>query len=100
MRTDPTPPPSDAAAEGAAVIARAFDSWIHQFRDLTRAASRHFEVRDIHGWQRDSVRRLDLYGECVALALSELHSVLGDRLEDRPTWAALRGRYAENIPAS
>src|SRR5262245_4467514 len=88
-----TSPTGAPAAEGAAVIAGAFQSYMDRFRTLTRRARRRFEERDWAGAQQDSVARLDLYGEVVDEGLHRLFDLLGSRLEDRPTWTAVRTAY-------
>ena len=81
------------AADGAAVIAGAFQSYMDRFRALTRRARRRFEERDWAGAQHDSGARLDLYGEVVDEGMLRLVGLLGARLEDRPTWTAVRTAY-------
>ena len=87
-------PGRDAAgappAEGAAIIAGAFQSYRDRFRTLTRRARRRFEERDWAVAQQDSGERLDLYGEVVDEGMVRLVGVLGSRLEDRPTWTTVR----------
>jgi isocitrate dehydrogenase kinase/phosphatase len=80
-------------AEGAAIIAGAFQSYMDRFRTLTRRARRRFEERDWAGAQQDSGGRLDLYGEVVDEGMVRLVGVLGSRLEHRPTWTAVRTAY-------
>jgi isocitrate dehydrogenase kinase/phosphatase len=90
-------PPGAPDAEGAAIIAGAFQSYMDRFRTLTRRARRLFEERDWAGAQQDSVGRLDLYGEVVDEGLERLFALLGSRLEDRPTWTAVRSAYESLI---
>src|SRR5262245_9648315 len=86
-----------AAEAGAAIIHDAFRSYRDRFRDITRQARRNFETRDWHAGQRDSVRRLDLYGEAVAEALEALGPVLRERMHRREAWPLVRAAYAERI---
>src|SRR5258705_9882478 len=82
-----------SAAEGAAIIAGAFQSYMDRFRTLTRRARRRFEERDWAAAQQDSGERLDLYVEVVDEGMVRLVDVLGSRLEDRPTWTTVRTAY-------
>ena len=79
---------------GAAVIRDAFGAYRERFRHITREARRHFETRDWLAGQRDSARRLDLYGEAVNEALVGLRPLLQDRVHDRDAWPRLRTAYA------
>src|ERR1044072_9899291 len=65
------------ADRGAAVLLAAFESYRERFSGITACARRHFEQRDWNAAQADSMRRLDVYGECVADALRELGARLG-----------------------
>src|SRR5437867_6585188 len=88
---------SEVAGCGADIIASAFQSYVDRFRELTGHARGHFERRDWHAMQRDSVRRLDLYTESVTGGLRGLRALLEERLAGRPVWAALRAAYQERI---
>jgi isocitrate dehydrogenase kinase/phosphatase len=93
-RPPTTPGPLTEPAE---LVADAFHMYAEQFRALTRHARGHFERRDWHGMQRESVRRLDLYGDVVAGALVGVRNLLGDRLHDRPVWTAVREAFAARV---
>ncbi|HTR96756.1 MAG TPA: bifunctional isocitrate dehydrogenase kinase/phosphatase [Candidatus Acidoferrales bacterium] len=82
---------------GAEIIASAYRLHVERFATLTRGARLHFERADWHAVQRDSARRLDVYGESVQEALVRLNALLGTRADDRPTWALLRTAYARRI---
>ncbi|HYV84599.1 MAG TPA: bifunctional isocitrate dehydrogenase kinase/phosphatase [Patescibacteria group bacterium] len=90
---EPRDQPDAPDAEGASIIAGAFQSYRDRFGTLTCRARRRFEERDWAGAQQDSVARLDLYGEVVDEGLGRLFALLGSRLEDRPTWTAVRTAY-------
>uniref|UniRef100_A0A832HZI4 Bifunctional isocitrate dehydrogenase kinase/phosphatase n=1 Tax=Eiseniibacteriota bacterium TaxID=2212470 RepID=A0A832HZI4_UNCEI len=96
-RAPRAPAPASPAEDAAALIADAFRMWTEQFRALTRHARGHFERADWHALQRDSVRRLDLYGDIVAGALIGLRGVLGGAHAERPAWTAVRAAYARRI---
>jgi len=95
-----TPEPGRGGVEnGAAVLSAAFEAHSERFARITARARRHFERQDWSAAQRDSVRRLDLYGECVADALGRLEARLGALARDRDTWHAIRGAYARSVAA-
>src|SRR5262245_28102277 len=83
--------------DGAGIIAASFRAYVDGFRDLTRRAREHFESANWHGVQGDASRRFDLYAGAVNEALTELRTLLGDRMTDRPTWTELREAYARAI---
>jgi len=85
------------AARGAEIILATYDVYVARFRELTRHARSHFERRDWHATQRDSALRLDLYTESVDEGLTGLRALIGDHLEERTTWAALRSRFEQLI---
>ena len=95
--------PEPAATEPSAIhqaadlIHEAFADWRERFGALTKTARRHFEERDWQAMQRDSARRLDLYGEAVGEAIALLEPVLKDRLEDRRVWGDMRDAFAARI---
>ncbi|HEX7079006.1 MAG TPA: bifunctional isocitrate dehydrogenase kinase/phosphatase [Candidatus Eisenbacteria bacterium] len=89
-----TPPrPGDLGSlpeEGADLITDGFARYLDGFRELTRHAREHFEERDWAAAQRDSRARLELYGGFVVRSLAAIRGLLGDRLERRDVWAAMR----------
>lgn len=93
--------PSDAtlAADAADLIADAFRQYVHRFHILTRVARDHFSNRDWHAMQRDSGRRLDLYGDAVGGTQLGLRHLLGERLADRPIWTEIRAAYEWRVAA-
>ncbi|MCC6348493.1 MAG: bifunctional isocitrate dehydrogenase kinase/phosphatase [Candidatus Eisenbacteria bacterium] len=86
--TDPT-----LAGEAAALIADSFAQYMRRFLALSRVAGAHFSNRDWHAMQRDSGRRLDLYGDAVGGTQTGLRLLLGARLADRGTWTAIRANF-------
>ena len=82
---------------GAAIIAESFRGYVEGFRDVTRNARAHFESANWHGVQHDAALRFDLYADAVGAGLVKLRELLDTRIDDRPTWTALRGAYAEVI---
>jgi len=86
--TDPT-----LASEAAGLIADAFAQYMRRFQALSRVARAHFANRDWHAMQRDSGRRLDLYGDAVGDTQTGLRLLLGEQLADRATWTSIRATY-------
>lgn len=94
----PTPAADPALArDAAALIADAFTQYMRRFLALSRVARAHFANRDWHALQRDSGRRLDLYGDTVGDTQTGLRLLLGGRLEDRATWTAIRATFEELV---
>ena len=81
-------------ATGAAVVLAAFERHGQRFARITARARRHFVRGDWTAAQKDAVRRLDLYGECVEDALAGVRERLGALAADRTTWHAIRSLYA------
>ena len=86
------------AEQGAGVLWAAFDSSRTRFATITARARRHFERRDWSAAQRDSVRRLDVYGESVADGMNLLRAKLGALALDRATWHEMRECYRASVP--
>ncbi|MEY4070239.1 MAG: Isocitrate dehydrogenase kinase/phosphatase [Candidatus Eisenbacteria bacterium] len=82
---------------GANVLLHAFEGYRERFAGITARARRHFERRDGLAAQRDSARRLDLYGESVLEALTGLRERLGALAHDRDTWVTIRDAYARRV---
>ncbi len=79
---------------GANAALRAFDRYCERFAQITRRAPTRFEQRDWHGMQRDSVERLDLYRDVVDHLTAEVRELLGDRVEDKLVWVAVKAVYS------
>src|SRR5258706_14002456 len=88
---------ADWAKRGAAVLLAAFENYRERFAGITARARRHFELRDWSAVPRDSMRRLDVYGECVGEGLSQLRARLGALAGDRATWGAMRDAFAARL---
>ncbi|MEQ1833888.1 MAG: isocitrate dehydrogenase kinase/phosphatase AceK regulatory subunit, partial [Candidatus Eisenbacteria bacterium] len=82
---------------GAAALLAGYEAWRARYAGITARARRHFERRDWLAAQRDSARRLDLYGECVADSLVQLESRVGALAGDRATWNAMRDAYGRRV---
>jgi isocitrate dehydrogenase kinase/phosphatase len=92
-------PDSTLAREAADLIADAFTQYMRRFLALSRVARAHFANRDWHAMQRDSGRRLDLYGDAVSDTQTGLRLLLGERLADRATWTSVRAAYEARVTA-
>jgi isocitrate dehydrogenase kinase/phosphatase len=82
-----------AAAQGADVICRALDAHQDRVRELTRWVKRRFEDQDWAGIRRVTVERVDLPNETISDTVEALREQLGDPIDDRRTWAALKQAY-------
>ncbi len=82
---------------GGEIIAESFRGYVEEFRDLTRHARAHFESANWHGVQHDAALRFDLYADAVNAGLLRLRPLLEARIDERPTWTALRGAFARAI---
>ena len=82
-----------AAAQGADVIRRALDAHQARVRELTRWVKRRFENRDWAGIRRVTVERVDLPNETISDTVESLREQLGDPIDDRRMWAALKQAY-------
>lgn len=86
-----------ATREAAAIIERAWITYIEEFQRHTRCAREHFDVRDWVGIQRDGAARLGLYTETLAAAIRELESLLGPDVRRRECWPELRRAYFDRV---
>ncbi len=85
------------AEAGALVVLAGYEQYRERFRGITRRARRHFERGDAIAAQRDSARRLDMYGECVGETLTRVSGRLGALARDRETWCLMRETFAGAI---
>jgi len=84
-------------AAGAAILLESFRDYVTGFREITRNARAHFESANWHGVQHDAALRFDLYADAVSTGLMRLVPLLGLRVDDRPTWTALREAFAAEV---
>ena len=82
---------------GAAIVLAAFEAHAERYSRITARARRHFERGDWLAGQRDSARRLDLYGECLGEAIARLSERLGALAADRDAWHVIRGAFADAV---
>jgi len=83
------------AEAGALVVLAGYEQYRERYRGITRRARRHFERGDAVAAQRDSARRLDMYGECVGETLTRITTRLGALAHDRDLWCRMREEFAK-----
>lgn len=91
------PTASFLAVAGARLIEKGFDSYMADFREVTRRAARRFAERDWHAGVADATERLDLYPTRVQDLVDKLRALHGDRAQDRLVWAATKAVYSGRI---
>ena len=79
---------------GARAIHAGFDAYHARFRAITRRARARFEGRDWRGLRLDGTDRLDLYRQHVDPLVAEVNALLGERVEERLIWAAMKAVYS------
>jgi isocitrate dehydrogenase kinase/phosphatase len=79
---------------GARAIANTHASFDARFRIVTRRARIRFEERDWKGMAADASQRLDIYGKSVSEAVTNVGRLLGDRVDDKMVWAAMKAVYS------
>lgn len=87
-----------ATPERAAdTILRGFDDHHERFRAITRRTRERFERRDWDGIRWDTVKRLELYDQCIEETIGALRKQLGEVFDDLETWTAMKLAYTEAI---
>ncbi len=79
---------------GANAALRAFDRYCDRFAAITRRAPGRFEQRDWRGMQADMVERLELYRDVVGRLTDDIRELMGDRVEDKLVWVAIKAVYS------
>lgn len=79
---------------GARAAAEAYTSLSHRFRIITRRARIRFAGRDWKGMAADAAERLDLYGQVARETAVTVRSILGERVDDRMVWAAMKAVFS------
>lgn len=87
----------DLAPRGAAVLARAFDTYCAAFAEITSRAPRRFARRDWHGMQSDALERLELYSRVLDVAIADLVRHLAGTTHSKATWTAMKEEFAARI---
>ena len=98
----PSPPvkaltDSRLAALCANAVYRAFLNYQAEFDTITRRAADRFLRRDWPGAYRDAAERLWLYGQVLNELVLTIRGLMGDRLEEKPVWAATKAVYSSLI---
>jgi isocitrate dehydrogenase kinase/phosphatase len=87
----------EAAARGAALLARAWERHQERFGEITARAPRRFAARDWRGALADAVERLEAYGQGLDAAVAELSGPLGPELRSRALWTAMKEAFATRV---
>ena len=88
---------SRLAALCANAVYRAFLSYQTEFHIITRRAADRFLRRDWLGAYSDAAERLGLYGQVLDELVVTIRGLMGDRLEEKPVWAATKAVYSSLI---
>ncbi|MCP4201309.1 MAG: bifunctional isocitrate dehydrogenase kinase/phosphatase [bacterium] len=86
--------PPERAAD---TILRGFDDHHDRFRAMTRRARKRFERRDWDGIRWDTVKRLELYDQCIEETIEALREQLQESFENRDAWAPIKQAYTHAI---
>ena len=95
--TTPILSDSRLASLGARAISDAYGSFDGRYRIITRRARIRFEERDWKGIAADSRQRLDLYGHASTEAAETVRRLMGDRVDDKAVWAAMKAVFSSLI---
>ncbi|MDH3745455.1 MAG: bifunctional isocitrate dehydrogenase kinase/phosphatase [Acidobacteriota bacterium] len=86
--------PPERAAD---TILRGFDDHHDRFRAMTRRARKRFEQRDWEGIRWDTIKRLELYDQCIVETIAALREQLQESFEDRDAWAPIKLAFTNAI---
>ena len=85
------------AAVCAQAVQDAFADYENKFQEITRRAREVFLARDWQGSFDDAAARLRLYADVLNGLVERTKALLGDRLDDRSVWAAIKAVYSSSI---
>ena len=88
---------SRLAAVCAHGVYRAFLSYQAEFHIITRRAGDRFLRRDWPGAYADAAERLGLYSQALNDLVWRIRELMGDRIEEKPVWAATKAVYSSLI---
>jgi isocitrate dehydrogenase kinase/phosphatase len=88
---------SRLAALCADAVWLAFLTYRTDFQIITARAADRFLCRDWLGAYADAAERLGLYGRVLDELVAAIHRLMGDRLEEKPLWAASKAVYSSLI---
>jgi len=75
----------------------AFLNYRADFQNITGRAADRFLRCDWPGAYADAAERLGLYGRVLDELVATIHQLMGDRLEEKPLWAASKAVYSSLI---
>jgi isocitrate dehydrogenase kinase/phosphatase len=88
----------EALSNTAAIkIRQAYDDYQAAFRQITQRAKTRFEDCDWHGVQADAVERLELYKIQIDQIVSDINTILGEKICDRGLWNMMKSNYSNLI---
>lgn len=79
---------------GARAVRDAWAGFADRFRIITRRARLRFEAGDWKGMRSDHVERLELYSSVARETAATVAGILGEKVEDRMVWAAMKAVYS------
>ena len=85
---------SRLANVGAETIRNAYVTFAEQFRAITIRAKSRYERQDWSGLQVDATDRLVLYRRIIDLIEAVIRDLLGDRLDNKHVWSAMKAVYS------
>jgi isocitrate dehydrogenase kinase/phosphatase len=88
---------SRLAAVCANAAYRAFLTYQTDFHIITRRAADRFLYYDWPGAYADAAERLGLYSRVLDELVMTIHALMGNRLEEKPIWAATKAVYSSLI---
>ena len=88
---------SRLAAVCANAVYRAFLNYQGEFHIITRRAGDRFLCRNWPGAYADAAERLGLYSQVLNELVLTIRGLMGDRLEEKPVWAATKAVYSSLI---
>jgi isocitrate dehydrogenase kinase/phosphatase len=91
---------SRLAALCANAVYHAFLSYQAEFHIITRRAADRFLRRDWSSAYSDAAERLGLYSQVLDKLVATIRGLMGDRLEEKPIWAATKAVYSSLIALS
>jgi isocitrate dehydrogenase kinase/phosphatase len=79
---------------GAKAIQVAFATYQEQFKAITQRAKTRFENCQWYEAQADATERLDLYKKVLDVSVTEIHTLLAERVTDKLLWTGIKAVYS------
>lgn len=95
--TQAVPARRNLAHQAASAIHSAFEDYHRAFKAITHRAQERFERREWTKWQSDSIERLELREQIIQRLVSGLRTMLGEQVNSRYVWIAIKDAYARQI---